>query len=186
MSDHPNIHKRRIRLLYSLKDIQLALSAADFLQECDPDTKTSKVELRRYKCFETTAIVAYARPFSESRGGFPKLSLKMIGVQLDHNSKVLHDEILDLRNRVVAHSDSDMMRMVVRRHEVNLGNGETMPYVRPVFDEGLDFVGFSSVSRLLMLFHTVYEGLYSTILEDVRSNPDKFDFRHDFLDQDSN
>lgn len=184
MKEHPNNHKPRIRLLYSMKDIQLALSAADFLQECDPDAGIGKVELRRYKCYETTAIVAYARPFSESRGGFPKLSLKMIGVQLDDQSKVLHDEILDLRNRVIAHSDGEMMRMAVRLQKVHIGNGETMPYVRPVFDEGLAFVGFSSVSQLLTLFHTVFDGLYSTILEDVRNNPDKFDFRHDFLDPD--
>lgn len=184
MSEHPSIHKRRIRLLYSMKDIQLALSAADFLRDCDADTKISNVELRRYKCYETTAILAYARPFSESRGGFPKLSLKMIGVQLDDQNKELHENLLDLRNRVVAHSDAEMMRMAVRFRELHIGNGETIPHIAPVFDEGLDFVGFGPVSQILALFHTIYDGIFLTVMEDARINPDKFNFRQDFLDQD--
>lgn len=182
MSEHENNHYRRIRLLYSMKDIQLALSAADFLQECDPEARISKAELRRYKCYETTAIVSYARPFSESRGRVPKLSLKMIGVKLNEESKALHDQVLDLRNRVIAHSDSEMMRMAVRFHELDIGDGKKMPYIRPAFDEGLDFVGFSPVQDLLNLFHTVFEGLYLTIMEEARKHPDKFDFRQDFLD----
>lgn len=185
MSEHESSHRRRIRLLYSMKDIQLALSAADFLQECDPEARISMVELRRYKCYETTAIVSYARPFSESRGGFPKLSLKMIGVRLDEDKKALHEKLLDLRNRTVAHSDAEMMRMAVRFQELNIGNGEKFPYIRPAFDEGLDFVGLGPVWEMLSLFHTVYDGLFSTIMADARKNPDKFDFRQDFLDLDN-
>ncbi|WP_114966565.1 hypothetical protein [Alkalilacustris brevis] len=184
MDEHPNIHKRRIRLLYSLRDVQLALSAADFLRECDPDAKIGKIELRRYKCYETTAILAYARPFSDSRGGFPKLSLKMIDVRLDDQSQVLHDKILDLRNRVIAHSDAAMMRLAVRFRELHIGNGQTMAHIETAFDEGLDFVGFGSVTKMLTLFHTVYDGIFSKIQEDARNNPGKYDFRHDYLDPD--
>ena len=36
MAEHPNKSKRRLRMLYALKDIQFALSAADFLSECAP------------------------------------------------------------------------------------------------------------------------------------------------------
>ncbi len=184
MDEHPKIHKRRIRLLYSLRDVQLAISAAEFLLECDPDTTIGKIELRRYKCYETTAIMAYARPFSDSKGGFPRLSLQMIDVQLDDKSKALHDKILNLRNRAIAHSDSEMMRLAVRLGQLHVGNGQTVPYVKPAFDEGLDFVGFGPVSELLTLFSTVYEGIFLSIQEDARNNPDKYDFRHDFLDPD--
>lgn len=184
MDEHRNNHKRRIRLLYSLRDIQLALSAAEFLQECDPDAKMGKIELRRYKCYETTAIVAYARPFSDSRGGFPKLSLKMIDVHLDGQNKALHDKILDLRNRAIAHSDAAMMRLAVRLRELDIGNGETFPYIDAAFDEGLDFVDFGPLSQMLTLFHTVYHGTFSKILEDARNNPDKYNFDYDILDPD--
>jgi hypothetical protein len=180
MTEHPNIQNRRIRMLYSLKDIQLALSAADFLQECDPNEPIGKIPLRRYKCFETTAIISYARPFSDSKGGVPKLSMKMIGVKLNEEQHELHNEILDMRNKSFAHSDAEFMRMVVKLPSLDIGNGERMPYVLPSFDEGLDFVG-DRVSRLLELFHTVYEGIYMTLLEDSQINPDKFDFQHDWL-----
>ena len=83
-----------MRLLYSLKDIQIALSAAAFLAECEPDIAISKIELRRFKCYETTAIIAYTRPFSETSDGFPKLSMKMIGVRLDVEEQKLHDELI--------------------------------------------------------------------------------------------
>jgi hypothetical protein len=169
-------------MLYSLKDIQLALSAADFLQSCDPDEKISKVELRRFKCYETTAIVSYARPFSESRGVVPKLSLKMIGLRLDAQHLALHNRILDLCNRVIAHSDAQMMRMVVGIYHLDIGRGETMPVFNPAFDEGLEFVGFGPVSDVLTLFHTVYGGIFETLLEDARANPDSFAIRHDYLD----
>jgi hypothetical protein len=169
-------------MLYSLKDIQLALSAADFLQDCVPDQPINKVELRRYKCFESTAIVSYARPFSESEGGVPKLSMKMIGVRLDPEKEAMHNEIIQLRNRVVAHSDAEMMRMVVQTRSVNLGNGETMPYFNMAFDEGLDFLG-DRVSKMLDLFHTVYSGIHETLMADLRVNPEKFSFRHDYLDE---
>ena len=180
MGEHPNTQNRRLRMLYSMKDIQLALSAADFLQECDPDEPIGKVQLRRYKCFETTAIVSYARPFSDSKGGIPRLSMKMIGVRLDDDQRALHEEVIELRNKAFAHSDSELMRMVVKLGAIDIGNGETMPHVQTAFDEGLDFVG-NRVSRLLQLFHVVFEGLYITLMEDARSNPEKFDFRHDWL-----
>jgi hypothetical protein len=69
--------RRRIRLLYSLGDFQLALSACQFLSECDPQSKYNKIELRRFRCFETTLIITYSRPFSQSEGSVPPLTLKM-------------------------------------------------------------------------------------------------------------
>lgn len=167
-------------MLYSLKDIQLALSAADFLQECDPDGKIGKVELRRFKCYETTAIVSYARPFSESRGEIPRLSLKMIGVKLDADERALHDEVIELRNKVIAHSDTELMRMVVKPQQLDIGDGKTMPFITPAFDEGLDFLGIR-VMHLLSLFHKVYYGLYVTLMEDARESPERYDIHHDYL-----
>jgi hypothetical protein len=177
MSEHPSNHNRRIRLLYSLKDIQLTLSVAEFLSECDPDESIGKVELRRYKCYETTAIVAYARPFSQSRGGgFPRLSMSMIGVRLEEPMQALHTQIINLRNKQIAHSDAQMMRMVVKTGDVNIGNGQTMPIFNTAFDEGLDFVGYSNVSRMIHLFHIVYFAIQESLLEDARANPAKFNF----------
>jgi hypothetical protein len=77
-----DVERQRLRLLYSLGDFQLALSACEFLSECDADKKYSKIELRRFRCYETAMVTAYTRPFSQSKGMVPKLSLEMTGVQL--------------------------------------------------------------------------------------------------------
>ena len=180
MAEHPNKSKRRLRMLYALKDIQLALSAADFLSECDPEGKISKVELRRFKCYETTAIMAYSRPFTASAGGFPKLSMKMIGVQLDDKQKALHGKVIALRNKVTAHSDVQLMRMVVKHEPIDIGDGKAMSFIATAFDEGLDFLG-SDVLELISLLYVVRRGVYTTLLNDAQENPDKFNFCHDWL-----
>lgn len=90
MPKSPQASRDYLRLLYSLGDFQLALSAAAFLGDCDPDAKYSKIELRRFRCYETTVIVAYTRPFSQSKGGIPPLTLKMTGAILSRDQKELH------------------------------------------------------------------------------------------------
>ena len=57
--------RRRQRLLYSLNDLQQALSASAFLHELDEGEEYSKVDLRRFRCFETTLVIAYTRPFTQ-------------------------------------------------------------------------------------------------------------------------
>lgn len=180
MTEHPSIHNRRLRMLYSIKDIQLALSAATFLDECDPEQGVTKIELRRFKCYETTAIISYARPFSESRGAMPKLSLKMIDVKLDSVGSHLHDEVIELRNKAIAHSDAELMRMAVKLHQIDIGEGKMMPLIQPAFDEGLDFLG-DRLAKLIELFHTVHAGLQNTLLLDARRNPEKFAVHEDYL-----
>jgi hypothetical protein len=101
--DRPDYEiRQRIRLLYALGDFQLALSASAFLAECDPNEKYSKVDLRRFRCYETTIIMAYTRPFSQSKGSIPSLSLKLVGAQLDEAQRKLHQRLMDIRNKVLA------------------------------------------------------------------------------------
>src|ERR1700716_2489277 len=82
---------RRMRLLYSLNDLQQALSACEFLYECDESKTYSKVELRRFRCFETTLVIAYTRPFSQSRGTVPSLTFKMAGLKFSKKRTSLHE-----------------------------------------------------------------------------------------------
>jgi hypothetical protein len=70
------------RLAYSLWDFQQSLSALTFLmEECDFDAKYTAVELRRFRCFESTVIISFARPFEGSRGQ-TAVGLRAIGIQL--------------------------------------------------------------------------------------------------------
>jgi hypothetical protein len=48
-----------LRLFYSLRDLQFALSAFDFLNDVDADTTV--VELRRFRCYLDAGIIAYGR-----------------------------------------------------------------------------------------------------------------------------
>ena len=101
----PQLH----RLIYSNWDFQQALSALTFLMEdCDFLVKYSPVELRRFRCYETSCIASFARPFEMSRGQ-TTVGLKAIGVRLNTNESKLKDKIISLRRKVVAHSDEDYM-----------------------------------------------------------------------------
>lgn len=100
--------------------------------------------------------------------------------KLNDREQALHDQVIELRNKAIAHSDAELMRMVVKPHQIDIGDGQTMPYINPAFDEGLDFLGIG-VMRLLDLFHKVYHGLYVTLLDDARERPDRFDIHHDYL-----
>jgi hypothetical protein len=97
-----------IRLIHSMSDFQQALSAITFIDELEPDQKMTKIELRRYRCIEDAAVVAYWRPFSECNG-LPKLSLKKLGLKPSPAENKLHEELRVHRNKVVAHTDIERM-----------------------------------------------------------------------------
>lgn len=58
----------QVRLVHSLGDLQQCLSALAWINELEPDEEMSRIELRRYRCLEDAAVVAYWRPFSRSQG----------------------------------------------------------------------------------------------------------------------
>jgi hypothetical protein len=179
--DFKSLHAehRRIRLLYSLGDFQLALSAVAFLTECDPNGKYSKVELRRYRCFETALIIAYARPFSRSEGGVPPLTLKMAKAHLTEEQKALHRRLIRMRNKVIAHSDRELMRMTTQAHNLPLRDGEQFFLVEMVFDEGITLLG-----GLLLdtdaLIHKLYRAVFETLHEEAQKYPELFNLRLDY------
>lgn len=109
-------------------DLQLALSACSFLHECDDDALYSKVDLRRFRCFETTLVIAYTRPFTQWRGKLMPLTMKMIGLPLSDAKRSLHQRLDDMRNTITAHSDAEMMRMTTQPFDVSMGDGSEPPF----------------------------------------------------------
>jgi hypothetical protein len=172
---------RRVRMIYSIRDFQLALSSADFLSECDMRAKYNKVELRRYKCFETTMIIAYARPFSESKGDIPRFSFKMIDLKLSLEERRLHERLLRLRNKAIAHSDAEMMRFAARPHEIDLGDARTVVLVETIFDEGLAFVSLLECTKVIDLFRKIIFQLVKTIFNESNENPTLYEMKRDYL-----
>jgi hypothetical protein len=180
MSDLNREELIRLRRIYSLRDIQLALSAAEFLAECDPEKAISRAELNRFKCYETTMVVSYLRPFSQSRGGVPKLTLELCGPSLRDDLLLMHQRIRDARDKVFAHSDASFMRVRVKPVALNISSRDVTLFDAK-FDEGLQFLGMD-VLTAIDLFRTVYFNLYSILHSEVSLNPELFHIRKDYLE----
>ncbi len=167
--------KQIIRGLQSLHDFNIAGSAAYFLSEASEDTKYPLEDLRRFKCFETTAIVSYSRPFSESKGGMPKLSLKYCGVRLSTEEKLLHEKLLKLRNKLIAHSDEAFMSFASTVFDVGRSD-DPFPVLHVKGDEGIQFSNFMDQVALRDLIRKVSASLYMKLWEQPKSQPQLFRF----------
>lgn len=131
------------RLMLSALDFRHALSAATFLLEDIEWSKTySNEDLRRFKCYETTMVVAYARPFTTARGHAAPFSWKLVkanGFELTDAEKGIHQRLMDCRNQLHAHSDyaASMIRSEVWR--TPLPDGRTLDFLSIVGGEQLVF-----------------------------------------------
>lgn len=99
------------RLLLSLRDLSHARSAITFIcEDIDFDEKYSLAELRRFQCYETTLVVSYCRPFSESAAQIPRLSYRKLGIKLSPFTRAIHDGLISKRNKIFAHSDGEEVK----------------------------------------------------------------------------
>ena len=89
---------------------------------------------------------------------------------------------MHLRNKVVAHSDADMMRVLSHAAPINVERDFSYVFLRPVFDEGLTFVGMELVA-LDELLHHVFRGVYTKLLREAQNQPEEFNFLKDYLSE---
>lgn len=171
---------QRIRMLSALGDFDLALSAADFLYEAEENELYSHVELRRFRCYEHTAIMSYARPFSQSKGKVQKLHLHQCGVKLIGQEKELHERVIKLRNKLVAHSDHEMMNFAAKAHGVDVNSDKPFFALLTQHDEGLQFYRYSEQDALVGLIRKVSFGLYKKLHDLAQSEPKAFDIKVHF------
>lgn len=152
----------RLKLIYSLRDFQLALSSLDFLLEVDEDATYGKVELRRFRCYLEAAATAYWRPFA-SANGLRALTFEQLGVVPTDAESELHDRIRVFRNKVVAHSDPERMRVLLTSLQPFDDHAVRLPVYR--FDEGLDFLPDRDlwVGWLRKLIHSVAEWVFREV-----------------------
>lgn len=159
------------RIVYSIWDLQQALSALTFLaDECDPAESYSRVELRRFRCYESQAIISFARPFGATRSGV-QLSVKKVGVSLSARERRLMDQILHLRNKIIAHSDSEEMHY--KSELLDLGGSESMSAPWFTFDEGL-LLSETQREDLESLLRRLLQGVMSYVFRLCKSNPERF------------
>lgn len=157
-----------LRLLVALGDFQMALSAATFLAECEPHVKYSMVDLRRFRCFETTLIVAYSRPFKADSKRF-KWSVEDLGLNLSEHELELHQEILNRRDKIYAHTDQEMVSLQSDAIAVFEDKpGIMLPVVS--FDEGLFYIGSRNYMVQEML-HGITSVLGTRVFDIAQENP---------------
>lgn len=158
------------RVIQSCGDFQQALSALTFLsEECDYSVAYSTAELRKFQCYENTAIVAFARPFEASRGRIV-LGLRAVRVQLSTAEQRLQSKIIDLRRKVVAHSDDERMHFKIS----TLQPFEDSPVALPVllFHESLR-LDPSEAEALQALLRKLVRGLAETIFALAQRQPER-------------
>ena len=152
-----------LRLIYSLKDFQMALSAYDFLTECDLEAPISTVNLRRFKSYETTMVVSYMRPFSSADGEIKKMSFDDLDLVLTPDQEELHSRIRILRNKVFAHSDGDRMRLLAKPLKINMKDGFSFSAFQTSFDEGLEFSDYQSLMAVGCLIRLMFEATWESV-----------------------
>ncbi|TAT88215.1 hypothetical protein ELI54_08325 [Rhizobium ruizarguesonis] len=163
------------RLLIAHADLQMALSAMTFLaEEFDAEAKYTKIELRRFKCFETTFVVSYGRAFTKSKGSrYDQVSLRGIGVKLSEKERVLHELIVNLRQKTYAHSDESFAHVRMDVTHIDIPGGTfALPHLQ--FDHGLEFGELFKRVATMDVTHKIMGGLAKTIRGLAEKLPETF------------
>jgi hypothetical protein len=132
--------KKLNRIILAGRDFQESLSAITFiLEEMDPEEEEMYTipELRRLRCYETTAIIAYARAFNSQRGGrLDPFSFEDIDLSLTEEEIELNHKLIDFRDEIYAHSDADTAEYHASIGEYEIRDGEVMRFMRAQHFEG--------------------------------------------------
>jgi len=158
------------RLIYSNWDFQQALSALTFLtNECDFHADYNRVDLRKFRCYESSLIISFARPFEPARGQ-TALGLRTIGVQLDAQERELKEVMLNLRRKIIAHSDEDRMHYRGSTHQLL----EDSPINLPLFQyvESLH-IGEAQCRPLNALLRKLTSGISKALFKLAQTAPDR-------------
>lgn len=159
---------QQIRLVQSIADFQMALSAADFMCELDEDQPLTRVERRRYRCFEDSAVIAYGRAFTAANG-LSALSFKQLKIKPAADERDLHDRIMQRRHKVVAHSDADRQRILFTTERLSAEN-MTVMLPRVDFDDALAF--FSERRPLVEWLRRLLEAAGEVLFHQVQGVPE--------------
>lgn len=137
--ERERIFNRLQRMMISIQDFQVAVSTAVFLlEEVDEQERYALPELRRFRCFETTMVVSYARPFSMAKGLVNPLRKTDIGLTKKDPFNKLHERIIKDRNTLFSHSDAEYVEMRVLSMRPFKDRSD-VTITMPRFDEGMRF-----------------------------------------------
>lgn len=172
---NPPSRSQVLRILASLRDINIANSSLVFLHgDCDWDAKEFHyLDLRRYSALESNAIISYARPFVPSSKG---TTIQFGYAQLKFTAKEqkIHEQVIQFRQKLIAHSDVDHMHFRVDLYDMGLGlespaNDMKFPHIQ--VDEGLH-MNQKELSRFHDLVRKVQGSLNRAVIYLARDYPE--------------
>jgi hypothetical protein len=168
------------RLLLSMRDLSQAKSAIRFLEgEVDWDESYSLTDLRRFQAYETSLITSYSRPFSMTTPGIPRLTFEKLGIKLSSFTEGIHQDILNKRNKIFAHSDVDAIDYtapVIMKMERYDGSEYTSLFP-PRFKEGL-FLSRADVARIDVLISC----LFGAVMDMTQAMHSNFPHKYNVID----
>lgn len=165
----------QLRRVQALTDFSQSLSALTFFM--DIPERTTRVERKRYRCYHDAAIISYCRPFTKSKG-LPILSMKSVCQQPTAGEKALHEFLMTERNKVVAHTDTDRMRLLLTSFDV--ADGIRFPQI--VEDEGFALLGKEMLFELWL--HKLHRSLAKEVFHLMQQHEPGVEFRQDYLHED--
>ncbi len=112
--------------------------------------------------YTTALVVAYSRPFVESRG-WPKFPRRLI--QYSPNQKKLHESVLNLRHEVYAHSNVGSRRIRPMKINGHPSAIEFLPAMRLTKEETEDLLEMISITRSTI--HARLEKLIDTVASET-------------------
>ena len=163
------MRERLLRLMMSALDFRHSLSAATFLlEDCDWSKPQRIEELRRLKCFETTMVVAYGRPFTQARGHTAPFRWNQIkpGFQMEPSEATIHGKLINYRNKLHAHSDGDFTQIAPEIWRTRLPNGEDFDFLAVRRGENLVFTEHEA-----QVIHTFLWKVRHHIDDAIQSHP---------------
>lgn len=171
---NPNLTDAQLtRVIQACGDFQQALSALTFLsEECDYAATYPIAEIRKFQCYENAAIVAFARPFEVSRGR-SALGLRAVGVRLSPDEEKIKSKVIDLRRKVVAHSDDERMHFKISTMQPFADSPASIPVL--IFQESLR-LGPVNVEELRALLQKLVRGLAETLFALAQNQPERLNF----------
>ena len=172
MSKLDNQQWRRVQ---ALTDFNQSLSALTFF--IDIPERTTRIERKRYRSYHDAAIIYYCRPFTRSRG-LPILSPKSVYRQYNAEEKGLHGFLMTERNKVVAHTDADRMRLLLT--SFNVVDGIRFPHI--VEDEGFALLGKERLFEQWL--HKLISALAKEVFHLMQHLEPGVEFRRDYLHED--
>jgi hypothetical protein len=109
------LYARLEALILAAVDMNDAAETAMYLLDDHPDARGhgGKMPWHVRRTLETGMFVTYARPFADTRG---RPSMKRVS-QLSKELRAAHDDIVQRRNRVYAHTDRTALRRILELSE---------------------------------------------------------------------